>query len=151
MARVGVARMRGNKGVYIDGLTEARAALASLPEAFREAAADTIEIGSRIILIEAARRVPVDTRKLKDSLGRNVRADGLQAAIGSGDYKAKFVEFGTDDTRAQPFLWPAYRKGVRFVRIQMKGWTEKAGMKVRVRGRVNKTAKIKATAAKGRK
>lgn len=151
MARVGVARLRGKRGVYIDGLTEAKAAIASLPEAFREVASDTIEIGSRIILTEAIRKVPEDKGTLKNSLGRNVREDGLQASIGAGDYKAKFLEFGTDDTRAQPFLFPAYRKGARFVRSQMKGWTEKAGKKVSVRGKINKTAKAKLLAAKGRK
>lgn len=110
----------------VDGLTEARATLAVLPEAFKEQARQSIDIGSRIILSEAGSRVPVRSGKLKQSLGRNVREDGLMAAIGSGDYKAKFVEFGTEDTPAQPFLYPAFRLGAKYVRATMKNWAQKA-------------------------
>lgn len=112
--------------VRVDGLTEAKATLAALPEAFKEQVRESIDIGSRIILSEAGSRVPVLTGKLKQSLGRNVREDGLQAAVGSGDFKAKFVEFGTEDTPAEPFLFPAFRLGAKFVRGQMKNWAQKA-------------------------
>ena len=67
--RVGVQRLHGgNKGYYVDGLTQAKKALASLPEAFREVAADTIEIGSRIILTEAHSRAPVGWEALRPAL-----------------------------------------------------------------------------------
>ena len=89
MARVGVQRLRGNKkGYYVDGLTQAKKALAALPEAFREQAAKTIGEGSQIILSEAQQRAPVGDDplkpghiRLKPSLGREVRGDGLQAAV----------------------------------------------------------------------
>lgn len=146
--RVGVQRLRGNKGYYVDGLTQAKKALASLPEAFREVAADTIEIGSRIILTEAASRAPVGWEalrpghvRLKPSLGREVRSDGLQASVGSGDFTAPWVEFGTKKNAAKPFLWPAYRLGARFVRKQMRNWAQKAGEKVRMRQKVSATQK----------
>lgn len=112
--------------VRVDGLTKARDTVALLPEAFKTQVRDAIEIGSRIILSEAAGRVPVLTGKLKQSLGRNVREDGLQAAVGSGDYKAKFVEFGTEDTPAEPFLFPAFRLGARFIRASMRNWAKNA-------------------------
>lgn len=124
---------KGRFDIRLDGLTETRASLQQLPEAFRVEIADSIEIGSRIILIEAAARVPVLTEELKNSLDRNVRADGLQAAVGSGLYRARFTEFGTVDTPAQPFLYPAYRKGARYVRGKMRAWGKEAGEKVRVR------------------
>lgn len=151
MARVGVARLRGNRGAYVDGLTEARAALASLPEAFREVAAETIGTGSQMIFDESQRRVPVDKSTLKNSGGRNVRPDGLQASVGYGDYKAKWVQFGTNDTPAQDFLWAGFRKGARFVRKEMKGWTEKAGRKVSVRAKKGKGAKESLALAKTRR
>ena len=112
--------------VRLDGLTKARQSIALLPEAFKAQARDAIEIGSRIILVEAAARVPVRQGTLKASLGRNVRDDGLQAAVGSGDKKARFVEFATNDTPAQPFLYPGFRLGVRFIRASMRNWAKNA-------------------------
>lgn len=149
MARVGVQRIRGNKkGYYVDGLTQAKKALASLPEAFREQAAKTIDGGSQIILREAQSRAPVGDDplkpghiRLKPSLGREVRGDGLQAAVGSGDFTAKWVEFGTTKNAAKPFLWPAYLLGARYVRKAMRGWAAKAGEKVRTRQRISATQK----------
>lgn len=145
-SRPGVARLRGASGYYVDGLTAAKKALADLPEAFREVAADTIEIGSRIILAEAAARAPVGWEplrpghvRLKPSLGREVRSDGLQASVGSGDFTAPWVEFGTKKNAAKPFLWPAYRLGARFVRRQMRNWAQKAGEKVRTRQKLSST------------
>lgn len=157
MARVGVQRLRGNKkGYYVDGLTQAKKALAALPEAFREVAAKSIAEGSAIILKEALARVPVGDEalkpghiRLKPSLGREVRGDGLQAAVGSGDFTAKWVEFGTQRNAAKPFLWPAYRLGVKHVRKQMRNWAKAAGEKVRTRQRISSTQKAvnKAAAA----
>lgn len=117
--------------VRVDGLTEAKATVAALPEAFKEQVRESIDIGSRIILSEAGQRVPVREGVLKRSLGRNVRADGLQAAVGSGDKKARFVEFSTNDTPAQPFLYPAFRLGAKFIRAQMRNWAENAGQQAR--------------------
>lgn len=149
MARVGVQRLRGNKkGYYVDGLTQAKKALAALPEAFREQAAKTIGEGSQIILSEAQQRAPVGDDplkpghiRLKPSLGREVRGDGLQAAVGSGDFTAKWVEFGTTKNAAKPFLYPAYRIGARFIRRQMKNWAVRAGEKVRVGQKLSSTQK----------
>lgn len=123
---------RGSKAdVRVDGLTEAKATIALLPQAFRDVVVEELDIGSRIILSEAGRRVPVREGKLKRSLGRNVRDDGLQIAIGSGDVKAQWVEFATNDTPAQPFLFPAFRLGARYIRAKMKGWTDDAGNRAR--------------------
>lgn len=116
--------------VRIDGLTEAKATVAALPQAFKDVVAEELLIGSNIILYEANARVPVRFGKLKASLGRNIRDDGLQIAVGSGDPKAKFVEFPTNDTPAQPFLFPAFRLGARYVRRTMRSWAEKAGERV---------------------
>ena len=135
--RPGVDRNR--RGFYIDGLTQARKNIAALPEAFREVMAEEFQVGGRIILGEAAARAPVGFRalqpghvRLKPSLGMTTSDDGLQVAVGSGDFTAPWVEFGTNDTRAQPFLFPAFRLGMRYVRRQMRSWAKKAGEKVRL-------------------
>lgn len=117
--------------VRVDGLTKARDTVALLPEAFKAQVRESLEIGGNIILYEANARVPVGfgyagAGKLKASLGRNTREDGLQVAVGSGDPKAKFVEFPTNDTPAQPFLFPAFKLGARFVRASMRHWAKRA-------------------------
>lgn len=126
------------QAVRIDGLTEAKAALAFLPEAFRLVAAETIDTGTAIMESEAHNRVPYDHGDLDRSIGRNVREDGLQASVGAGDIAAKYTELGTEHMAAQPWLYPAYRTGVRFIRRAMKGWSEEAGQKVRVRSKRRK-------------
>lgn len=136
----------GKFNVRVDGLTEAKETTALLPEAFKEVVRESLEIGSRIILSEAGLRVPVRSGKLKQSLGRNVREDGLQAAVGSGDYKAKFVEFGTNDTPAQPFLYPAFRAGAKFIRRQMRDWAGDAGE--RAKTRTKRSSRVRRAQAK---
>lgn len=117
--------------VRVDGLTEAKATVAALPEAFKDQVRASLQVGRRIILSETARRVPVRYGTLKASLGSNTRDDGLQIAVGFGDKKARFVEFSTNDTPAQPSLYPAFRLGAKFVRSDMRNWAEKAGQQAR--------------------
>lgn len=123
----------------IDGLTEAKATLLALPESFREVVSEAIDTGSDIIWSEAYARVPVGSGRdphpgeLKRSLGRNKRSDGLQASVGSGLVRAKFTEFGTNDTPAEPFLFPAFRVGARYIRSTMKGWGDEAGNRVKTK------------------
>ena len=122
--------------VRVDGLTKARKSVALLPEAFKAQARDAIEIGSRIILMEASARAPYRKGTLKQSLGRNVRDDGLQASVGTGDKKARFVEFATNDTPAQPFLYPGFRAGSKFIRASMRNWARNAAQAA-IEGNVN--------------
>jgi len=130
--------VKGSKPVRVDGLTEAKAALAFLPEAFRQVAAETIDTGTAVMEFEALKRAPYDEGDLFESIGRNVRDDGLQATVGSDDFKAKWLELGTNDTPALPYLFPAFRTGARFIRARMRGWAEEAGSKVRFRSKRRK-------------
>lgn len=133
--------------VRIDGLTEAKATLALLPESFREVAAESIDQGTDIMWSEAYSRAPVGSGKdrhpgqLKASIGRKVRADGLQASVGSGVVYAKFVELGTGDTPAIPFLYPAFRIGARVIRTEMRAWADEAGNRARFRTKRGRKAK----------
>ncbi len=71
-------------------------------------------------LADAARTLaPRNSGELQDSIGFEIADDGLSAKVGSSLFWARFVEFGTKGggknrprhpgTRAQPFLFPAYR------------------------------------------
>lgn len=57
------------------------------------------------ILEDARRGTPVDTGRLRDS--GFVDTDGTDHRIGFDAPYSAFVELGTDDTSAQPFLAPA--------------------------------------------
>lgn len=129
--------------VRVDGLTEARATTAALPEAFKAVVREALEIGGNIILFETNRRVPVRHGKLKASLGRNVREDGLQVSVGFGDKKAQWVEFATNDTPAQPSLFPAFKLGARFIRRSMRDWTDDAGNRARFKTKRSNRTRVK--------
>lgn len=121
----------------IDGLTEAKETFGLLPEAFVAVAKETIDKGTDIIWSEAYSRAPVGSGKdvhpgqLKASIARNVRSDGLQATVGAGVVYAKFVEFGTNDTPAEPFLFPAYRIGARYIKGEIRKWADEAGQRAK--------------------
>jgi HK97 gp10 family phage protein len=123
--------------IRVDGLTEAKETVAALPQAFKDVAVKTIDEGTDIMWSEAFSRAPVGhgkdvhPGKLKASIAKNVRDDGLQASVGSGVVYAKFVEFGTNDTPAEPFLYPAFRIGARYIRGAMKDWADDAGNSAR--------------------
>lgn len=129
--------------VRVDGLTEARATTAALPQAFKVVVVEALEVGGNIILYETNRRVPIRFGKLKASLGRNVRDDGLQVAVGFGDKKAKFVEFATNNTPAQPSLFPAFKLGARYIRRSMKDWTDDAGNRARFKTKRSNRTRVK--------
>ena len=121
--------------VTVDGLDEAKATFDALPDAFREEIKDAIDVGSAIILTEADRRVPVRRGDLKRSGSRSVRGDGMEAIVAYTDFKAKWIEFGTNDTPAEPFLYPAFRLGARYVRKVLRTAADEAGIKARFRTR----------------
>lgn len=125
----------------IDGLDEAKATAQAFPEAMKGEIADAIDVGSAIILTEANRRVPVLSGALKRSGSRSVRGDGMEAIVGYTDFKAKWIEFGTNDTPAEPFLFPGFRAGARYIRKVLRTAAEEAGGKARFRTRRKKAKK----------
>lgn len=138
----------GTRLASIDGLTETKAALEALPASFREVVALTIAEAAQIIFEEARSRVPVLTGGLYRSIGVNIRKDGMQAAIGSGAEHAPFVEFGTKQTPAQPWLYPAFLRGARHVRKTMRDWVGDAGERAVVRSRRGKNVRAISKLAK---
>lgn len=135
--------------IRVDGLTELRGTFADLPSAFVEVVSESIDQGTDTMWSEAFNRAPVgpardpNSGKLKKSIGRNARPDGLQTAVGSSDPKAKFLEFGTGDTPAEPFLFPAFRIGSRQIRGEMRQWADDAGMRAKFKTKRGRKAKKK--------
>lgn len=126
------------QAVRIDGLVEAKEMFSRLPDALHAEVADTIEKAAEIIESEAKLRVPYEDGDLHDSIGLNIREDGLMAAVGAGAFYARFVEFGWLYAPAQPYLFPAFRWGARYVRGRMKHWPLTAAQKARARVRRGK-------------
>ena len=56
---------------------------------------------------DAQRLAPVDTGNLRNSITTSVQGDGLRAAVVATASYARFVEFPTSRTAAQPFMGPA--------------------------------------------
>jgi hypothetical protein len=119
--------------VRVDGLREAKASLADVPEAYREAIAETLKRGSEIIETEAKARVRKRSGELAESIATNIRDDGLMAATGSGLPRARWIELGTSRSNGKryPFLFPAFKRGARLVRKEMRDWGAAAERKVR--------------------
>ncbi|MFC4426206.1 HK97-gp10 family putative phage morphogenesis protein [Deinococcus navajonensis] len=61
------------------------------------------------IRTEAVLAAPVDTGRLRQSIGVQKVSDG-HYRVGTNVVYAPFVEFGTRHNRAQPFLRPAFEK-----------------------------------------
>ena len=129
--------------IFLSGMTEAKATFDALPAAFVEVASESIHEGTDIMWSEAIARAPVGSGKdphpgqLKASIGKQEWKNGLGAEVGCGVFYAKFVEFGTNDTPAEPFLYPAFRIGAKVIRAQMKAWADSAGQRARFRTKRN--------------
>lgn len=71
------------------------------------------DLARRALRVDAAakRLCPVDTGRLRSSIGWRLAVDGrgLAAFVGTDVSYAPHVEFGTYRMRAQPFLRPALR------------------------------------------
>lgn len=60
---------------------------------------------------DAMRKCPVDTGRLRASIG--IRTEGDRIILYADTEYDKFVEFGTVKMHAQPFIRPALHNGVR--------------------------------------
>jgi len=92
--------------IDVIGVDLAIARMVALSVASAKAVDAGVEVGAAEVLAVAASRVPVLTGALRDSLEITHDDDG-GALIGTELEYAPFVEFGTSDTPAQPFLRPA--------------------------------------------
>ena len=72
---------------------------------------------------EAKKLVPVDTGRLKTSIG--IDRGEMMADIGTNVYYAPYVEFGTSRQSAQPYLIPSFEmERPKFINA-LRGITEK--------------------------
>lgn len=136
--------------VRLDFLDETRATLRALPEVTSGILGIYIRDAAQQIEQEAKQRAPRGrTGDLQASIGTEVRSDGLEVRVGSGAFYAKFVELGTVNASAKPFLFPAYKKGARVLRKRVRGLATDIGRRSRFKGRANSSARLADLFARG--
>lgn len=94
----------------IVGLERLRRKLRKIPVAVRKEASMAIAEGAEQIAGGARARVPVDSGELAGSIKVHLGDDGMSAVVEAAAEHAKFVEFGTRQTPARPFLLPAFEE-----------------------------------------
>ena len=74
------------------------------------------------IQADAQRKVPVDTGRLRSSIGQEVRSGrgSVTGIVGSNVEYAPFIELGTSRMGAQPYLRPALEENRRTIRRLVK-------------------------------
>lgn len=128
------------------------AKLKALPDKARQEIRKALEVSAKEMSDVAESFAPIDSGDLRRSIGYtfgNYQADnanvrGVNAGSGVGDpdltvtihagdakaYYAAFVEFGTVDTSAQPYFFPAWRLTKRRVKGRISRATTKAAKQV---------------------
>jgi HK97 gp10 family phage protein len=88
----------------------ADAADGAVSEALFRTAADIVGIAKQL--------APIDTGALKQSIGA-IPQSSTSVVIGSDKEYAPYVEYGTADSPAQPFLTPAFVQSVPTFKVRL--------------------------------
>lgn len=104
--------------VTIKGMPSLRRALKQAPDEVKKPLQKAVEEGANQVRAEMLRRVPRDSGDLADVISVKMQRDKLGARVGPGikgkrhrqkaGWRAHFVEFGTQNQPAQPFIFPAF-------------------------------------------
>lgn len=121
---------------YLDGLEHAQATFRRMTPNAQAALTDALNRGGRDMVARAKALAPVDDGDLRDANRYRIEASDrrVAAVIENTDFKARWLEFGTQRMPAQPFFWPA----MRGLRKRMTGRVKRAlsrAAKELVRGR----------------
>ena len=76
----------------------------------RQAVGDTIAETALLIETDAKLLSPVDTGLNRAEIHSEIAPNRLSAVVSANTSYAIFLEFGTRNMRARPFLFPAYEK-----------------------------------------
>jgi HK97 gp10 family phage protein len=105
--------------IRLDGLRGALRAIERVPEAMRQARAETLHEWAENVLGTAEDRVPRDKGNLWEALEERVNENFGRAEVGVWDPAeleyAMYVEKGTSKMNDQPYLLPAFNEHRRQV------------------------------------
>lgn len=96
--------------VYIDGLDRLRHKMKNLDDLERRAVAAEFKESAETILAGAKRNAPRRTGSYAESLKREEQDDNVGQVVGTNDFRAKWLEFGTVKASAHPHLFPAFEE-----------------------------------------
>lgn len=108
-------------GKIIRGQSKLRRTLSKMPKEIQKLVADALKQSAEDIFNDAQALVPKDKGLLAKNMHLKRGSRGLSYMIGywkkgnirkwkKAGWRAKFIEFGTRTTHAEPFMAPAWRK-----------------------------------------
>lgn len=96
--------------VTIEGAPELKRLLEQTGHRLTEAVRNAVSEAALACETTAKRATPVDTGRLRSSIGVTKESGGLAADVGTNVEYAPHVEYGTVNQTAQPFMKPAREK-----------------------------------------
>ncbi|MGE3245716.1 MAG: HK97-gp10 family putative phage morphogenesis protein [Beijerinckiaceae bacterium] len=117
----------------VDGLKELNRKFARMPEEVRRDLAKELDRSAHDVAGLARGLAPRDEGDLVQSIGVEPGKHDLARNVVAGDddaYYARWVEHGSDKTRASPFFFPAYRALRRAIRARLGRAYAKAAKRV---------------------
>jgi HK97 gp10 family phage protein len=117
------------QNVTIKGLGDLEKKLRKLPQVVQAAGGRAVKAETEETRDDAKRGAPVLSGELRDSITAEYEAKKLRGRAAATSDHAGFVEHGTEDTPAQPFMQPAAERARRRfpgrVRTEIKAELEK--------------------------
>lgn len=113
----------------VEGRERLKARLQAIPGRMRAEVRAAIEKSADELVGMQQRLAPVDDGVLRDSIRKEPGDHDLAVAVKAGSdaaFYARFVEFGTQRTPAQPFFFPAYRALRKRIRARISRAVRKA-------------------------
>jgi HK97 gp10 family phage protein len=130
------ARAKSRQASGLRGVSALRKKLRRMPKEATEALKKEVAEAAELIRFEQLARVPIDQGDLAASIEIKISADKLKADVGPGartkrgrkrgGWRAHFTEFGTVDTPARPFVFPALESVRGEITSRLDAATDKA-------------------------
>ncbi len=130
---VSVSRSRRGKLVEVDGLEKLWRKLDELPEVMRKGMRKAVHDETEEIADDERRAAPELTGELKRGIQAEHKPERLSGTVAATARHSSFVEHGTSDTPAQPFVEPAItasrrrfpQRVVEEINAEIKGLTKR--------------------------
>lgn len=123
------------------GLNRLNKKLRRMGPAVKEGLAPALQKVADAVYADALKRIPVREGDLAAALKKQVMSNATNARVGYwqkgnkknwelGGWRAHFIEFGTQNAPAKPFIRPAFRENIAFAKKTITKATDKVLKKV---------------------